>query len=212
VKAIEPLQTRTVLHAQVKVGGKPVDLLDVHQSLAQTDGNTAQLGFLADLAARWEKEGRVVVAGGDFNTNFAITRAGKAEPKGSYETPTDTLPEYADRYRGWTPGNVADPANLAAVERLKATMADYWSADRRAVLTADGATTPEAARAALAARAPGSAAHDALLLAADGASHKGAHKRFDNVLVSRNARVTAATIDQTATGSDHQPVYADLAL
>ncbi len=212
IKSIEPLQARTVLHAQVKVGGKTVDLLDVHQSLAMTDANTTQLGFLADLSARWEKEGHVVIAGGDFNTNFNFTQAARADAKGAYDTLTDTASEFADRYDGWTPGNAADAANLAALERLKATMQDYWTAPSRTVLVGGKAYTPEQARAALQALKPGTPAFREMLLAADGASHKGARKRFDNVLVSHNARVTTATIDHTATGSDHQPVYAEVTL
>lgn len=212
IKSIEPLQQRTILHAQVKVGGKAVDLLDVHQSLAMTDGNTAQLGYLADLSKKWEAEGRVVIAGGDFNTNFNFGKAAKTDAKGVYTTVTDTPREFADRYDGWTAGNAADPANLAAIDRLKATMQDYWTAPNRTVLKDGEAITPEQAREALKTLTPGTPAFREMLLAADGASHKGARKRFDNVLVSHNARVTAATIDHSATGSDHQPVYADVAL
>lgn len=212
IKSIEPLQGRTALHAQVKVGGKTVHLVDVHHSLAMTDANTAQVKHLAALAKGWAGRGDVVIAGGDFNTNFNLAKAGKADAKGDYTTPTDTPREFADRHDGWTAGNGADAANLEALEALKGTLQDAWTAPVRTVVTAKGALTPEQAREALKALKPGTPAFKAMLLAADGVSQLGGKKRFDNVLVSPNARVAAATVDQTATGSDHQPVYADVVL
>ena len=211
----EPLEGRSLLRATIRVGDRRIDILDTHLSLGDGRANASQIAALADYVAARKAEGRTVIAAGDFNANLALaTRPGRppaADAAGRYDTPTDTLAEFRDRY-GVGPGNIARPDVQAAASRLLGTMRPHWDAPDRSVIVEGAPLTPEQARAELAAgRAPvGSARHKQLLLAMDGATHLGARKRFDHVLATPDVRMASALVDQSATGSDHQPVLAEV--
>jgi endonuclease/exonuclease/phosphatase family metal-dependent hydrolase len=200
----EPLEGRSALEVQLQVGKRRVDVLDTHLSLYDAGANAEELRQLTALARRAEARGETVVVAGDFNANMALLPGG-VDAEG---TPTDTPAEFSRRYAGAAPGNVADPRVAAAGAQLCGELQGYWTATDRRVLTDEGELTPEQALAALPYADPARAAR--LRLAADGVSHLGARKRFDNILVSRDAYVALAAIDQTTRASDHQPVLADL--
>ena len=155
-----------------------------------------------------------MVAAGDFNTNFGLAGTlRKADPAGQVVTPTDTIEEFRARYPRSINGNIATPTGKAGADRLATELQSFWdAAATRTVIVDDKPMTPEEALAELASGRvkPGSGRHLELLRAADGISHLGASKRFDNVFVSRDAHVERALIDQTSRGSDHQPVLADI--
>ena len=154
----------------------------------------------------------MVLAAGDFNTNFALAGQGKADEAGAFDTFTDTPQEVRSRYDYRAIGNIADPANKAAVDELNATMTNFWTAENRTVLVDGQLMTPEQAQAELKSGKVDrkSERYQQLVKAMDGLTHLSAHKRFDNILSSRNARIESAHIDQTAKGSDHQPLMAEV--
>ncbi|MBM3268683.1 MAG: endonuclease/exonuclease/phosphatase family protein [Candidatus Sericytochromatia bacterium] len=210
---VEPLYQRSALRATLSVGGRKVDVLDTHLALGHAGSNAAQLRVLTDLAKQSVSKGHSVVVAGDFNTNFALAGKGEADPAGRFATPTDTVQEFLDRYPRSVVGNIATPEDKAAVDALLGVLDNSWdAAAERRIRRGDDASDPAAALAALGAgqAAPGSAAFDRLMNAADGVSHQGANKRFDNVLVSPDIQVERASIDHGATGSDHSPVLAVL--
>lgn len=213
-KETEPLAKRSILHAQIRVGDRVVDVLDTHLSLKHAPSNAAELQELADYAARLSDAGHTVVAAGDFNTNFALAGDNKADAAGTIETPTDTMAEFRARYPCSVRGNVATPEGKAGVDRLATELRSFWTeAANREVVVGGLPTTADAALGELKSGKvkAGSARYEQLQRAADGITHFGAGKRFDNVFVSRDARVERAVIDQTAQGSDHQPVLAEFA-
>jgi endonuclease/exonuclease/phosphatase family metal-dependent hydrolase len=210
----EPTGKRTILHASLKVGDRTVDVLANHLSIGDPTSNILQVGELADFARSLEEQGRTVVMAGDFNTNLALARPGVADPAGSDQTPTDTLAEFRSRYPGSIPGNIAAPGASAAIGKLLSVADSFWDAAARRQVLVDGTwIDPADALAQLAnGQVPrGTEQYRKLREAADGISHSGARKRFDNVLVSRDARIELARIDQTSRGSDHQPVLAEIA-
>lgn len=212
VLSIEPLEKRTILHARIKAGGRTIDVLDNHLALGYTAGNTRQLEHLAKLSKGLQAEGHTVIAAGDFNTNFQLAGQGKADAAGRIDTETDTAKEIKKRYKGVI-GNVGDPANKAALDRLLGEMQSYWDAAPTRTALVDGRLmTPEQAKALLRAEnpVPGSERYKKLLRAMDGVSHLAASKRFDNILASKDVKVASAHIDQTSTSSDHQAVATEL--
>lgn len=211
----EPLAKRSILHAQLRVGDRIVDVLDNHLSLKNAQSNAEELQELAAYARKLARQGHTVIAAGDFNTNFALAGEGRvADAAGRLETPTDTIEEFAARYPRSIGGNVVAPADKAAVDRLAAELPNFWTAaPDRQVIVRGRTMTPEEALEELRSGAvpPGGARYLELLKAADGITHLGANKRFDNIFVSRDARIQRALIDQTSKGSDHQPVLAEIA-
>jgi endonuclease/exonuclease/phosphatase family metal-dependent hydrolase len=209
-QSAEPLETRSVLRATLRVGGRAIDVLDTHLALGDEASNARQLERLATLVAEREQLGHAVVLAGDFNDNFSLARQGAADPKGVVATPTDTAQEFKDRYGSSVEGNIADARVASAARNLLEKMNYYWDApDRRVVLDGKVLSLDEV-RAELTRAAPGSPRQKELLKALDGTSHLTANKRFDNIFASKSLRIAASTIDQTARASDHQAVLAEV--
>lgn len=206
------LDSRHMLHATIQVGNRTVDVLDGHLTLFGAETNARQVAQIAELSRSLEAQGHTVIATGDWNTNFALAGEGQADPKGTYDTPTDTAAEFKDRTGYSTVGNNGNPADKAAMDRLIGQMNYFWNAESRSVLVEGQLMTPEQAQAELRSGKvdPKSDRHRALMLAADGATVLGADKRFDNIFASKDARFVSAHIDQTTRSSDHQPVVAEL--
>lgn len=211
----EPLEDRSMLTARLRVGGRTIEVVDTHLGLGDPKANAAQLQQLAALVEARRKAGATVIVAGDFNAHLGLaTAAGRTPPAdapGRFDTPTDTVAEYQDRY-GAGPGNIARAEVAAAAARLLGAATPYWDAADRTVIVEGAPMTPEQARAELASgRVPaGTARHKQLLLAMDGVTHLGARKRFDHVLATPDVRMERAVIDQSATGSDHQPILAEV--
>jgi endonuclease/exonuclease/phosphatase family metal-dependent hydrolase len=200
ITATEPLGRRSTLHVTLQVGNHTVDVLDPHLSSADHNDNTMQIGELADYAKQLGAKGHTVLMAGDFNADFMLKPNGN--PKGGA---TDTQAEWADRYHRSAPAS--DAASLAAMAKLDGTLQNYWdTAKRRSVLSKGQTITPEQAQAKLDA----GATDLALRRAADGVSHLGANRRFDNVFASKDVTIQEAYIDQDHAGSDHQPVMAEV--
>jgi endonuclease/exonuclease/phosphatase family metal-dependent hydrolase len=206
------LNKRHMTHATIQVGDRLIDVLSGHLTLVGTDQNTRQLDQIADLAAGYERAGHSVLVAGDWNTNMAVSGQGQADAKGAWDTATDTNAEFRQRHPGRGVGHQGNPANLAAIDRLRAGMNDFWDAPTRTVLVEGTMMTPEQALAELRAGKvdPQSPRHAALVRAADGSTLMGASKRFDNILASKDMRFETAHIDQTTQASDHQPVLAEV--
>lgn len=199
----EPAIARSALTASLDVGGRPIDVLDTHLSLFNPKGNAEQLRELNAMMRAREAKGRTVVLAGDFNTNLALADG--------FGTPTNTVAEWNRRYNrdGKSPvGNIADADVRDAAVKLLAGRRGFWDAEERTMKRADGDV--DAAAAARQLRL-GAVPTRALLEAADGISHPGARKRFDNIIVSRDVRLTHSVIDATTTASDHRPVMTTLA-
>lgn len=212
----ELMERRGVLEATVRVGARKIAFLDTHLTLRDAELNAAQLRELSEKAASYRKRGYEVVLVGDFNTNLAISGGkGKGAIAAGFDDQTDTVREFRTRY-GKGPGNIGHPENAKAAAKLAKTLRPAWDAtDRHHSITAgDPEMTPAEARALLKRRKPkrGSDEWARLTAAADGFTHLGANKRFDNVLVSPGLRVSNVAIDMTSTASDHQAVTAELNL
>lgn len=207
LKRVEPLESRGMLISTIEAGGKKIALIDTHLSLGVSAFNAKQLQELDVQAKKLREQGYEVVMMGDFNTNFNIraSKGGKGFVDG-----TDTVEEYRQRY-GKGAGNVEYPEDQKALNRLQEDFQPFWEADKRAVIDKQGnKTTPEEALTELKGTSKESARYAELVDIADGHSHLGADKRFDNILSS--LPVKEAWIDQGAKGSDHQPVFAELSL
>lgn len=209
-KGTEPLESRSVLRATIRVGGKALDVLDTHLSLGDEVSNARQLTRIAELVQQREKLGHTVLLAGDFNDNFSLVRPGLADPKGTTATPTDTVSEFQERYPKSVVGNVTEPAVAEAARALLDRMGYYWDAPDRRVILEGRAMTLDEVRAALAQEPAGTPRHAALLKALDGTSHLTANKRFDNILASKDVRFASSTIDQTTRASDHQAIVAEI--
>ncbi|MEZ0367704.1 MAG: endonuclease/exonuclease/phosphatase family protein [Candidatus Sericytochromatia bacterium] len=208
-KKFEALENRSLLRASLKIGQRTVEIVDTHLSLSNPEANATQLQQLSDYVVARRATGASVLIAGDFNTNFALT-GGAQDAPGQFQTPTDTLAEYVDRYQRH-PGNIADASDAAAARRLTSLLQSHWQAPERSVLSSEGSITPEDALKELPQVKRGSPRHKQLLYILDGVSHGGAAKRFDNLLASRDLKLVSSRIDQTATGSDHWPVLMEVA-
>lgn len=206
------LNKRHMTHATIQVGDRHIDVLSGHLTLVGTDQNTQQLNQIAELAKGYERAGHSVLVAGDWNTNLAVSGQGQADVRGAWDTATDTNAEYRNRHPGRGVGHQGNPENLAAIDRLRAGLNDFWDAPTRTVLVEGTMMTPEQALAELKAGKvdPKSARHAALLRAADGSTLMGSSKRFDNILASKDMRFETAHIDQTTQASDHQPVISEV--
>lgn len=206
------LNKRHMTHATIQVGDRLIDVLSGHLTLVGTDQNTRQLEQIADLAKGYERQGHSVLVAGDWNTNMAVSGEGRADAQGAWDTATDTNAEYRQRHPGRGVGHQGNPENLAAIDRLRAGLNDFWDAPTRTVLVEGTMMTPEQALAELRAGKvdPKSPRHAALVRAADGSTLMGASKRFDNILASKDMRFETAHIDQTTQASDHQPIISEV--
>lgn len=207
----ELTERRGVLEATIRTGGKPITFLDTHLTLADPQLNARQLAELSTRAAALKAQGHEVVLMGDFNTNLALKQGGEGGP--GFADATDTVSEYTQRY-GKGAGNIADATNMAAADQLRNTLRSAWDAagSRYAITEQDAQLTPEEARQQLASGTVrrGSDEWKRLTAAADGYTHLGANKRFDNLLVSDGLAVREAAIDMVSKASDHQGVIVDL--
>lgn len=204
---------RGVLEATFEAGGKRFAMLDTHLTLKDAQLNGKQLAELQRRAFELEAKGYEVILVGDFNSNLALRGGTTTEGKG-FTDETDTVSEWLQRYGRPSPGNIGHADNMRAADALRGSLNSAWEAsDRRYAVTAqDAELTPEEARALLAAGnvKRGSEEWKVLVAAADGVTHLGAEKRFDNILVSKDLQVEAASIDMVSKASDHQAVVADL--
>jgi len=214
----EAMEPRRVLETRIQVGDRSIDVWDTHLSLHDARSNALELERLGKLVGEAEQSGRTVVLAGDFNHNFGLARSGaRADPAGTFATPTDTAAEFRDRYPASVPGNVGDPAAQQAAQRLLGQLQDFWSAPVRHVVVDGRAIDPASVAGELQqlAEVPSRSAaqqrrFEQLKDAFDGNSHLTANKRFDNILSTRNVRIASALIDQTAHASDHQAVLAEI--
>jgi endonuclease/exonuclease/phosphatase family metal-dependent hydrolase len=209
----ELMERRGVLEATIQAGGKKIAFLDTHLTLNDADLNAAQMRELAAKSEALKKDGYEVVLVGDFNSNLAIKDGAPTTGGTAFADATESAAEYRARY-GKTAGNIGDADDLAAAARLTSILSSAWetAASRSAITPGDAELTPDEARAALAERKPakGSDEWKRLTAAADGATHLGANKRFDNILVSGGLPVAKVAIDMMSSASDHQLVAADL--
>lgn len=204
---------RGSLEATFTAGGRKFAVLDTHLTLNDPQLNAAQLAILREKAAAYEAKGYQVVMMGDFNTNLALSN-GASTPGAAFSDETDTVAEWKARYGKGSAGNVGDAANMRAADALRQELKPAWEAavKRYSVTTHDAEMTPDEARALLAKGdvAKGSPEWKVLAAAADGITHLGADKRFDNILVSEGLEVREAAIDMTSKASDHQIVTAEV--
>lgn len=100
------------------------------------------------------------------------------------------------------------------MDQLVGQLQSFWDAPSRTIRSGGQESTPAQALAILRTGRikPGTPEYDRLALVADGSTVLGAHKRFDGILVSRDAEVRSAYIDQDTRASDHQPVLAEVRL
>ncbi len=205
---------RGVLEATFEAGGKKFAMLDTHLTLKDAQLNGRQVAELDRRAKELEAKGYEVLLVGDFNTNLSL-KGGKTTDGKAFADQTDTVAEWKQRYGHPNAGNIANADNMRAADGLRGTLQSAWeTSDKRySVTTRDAELTPEEARALLAEgkAKPGSEEWKVLASAADGVTHLGAAKRFDNILVSQDLHVTEAAIDMVSKASDHQAVIADLA-
>lgn len=205
---------RGVLAATFEAGGKKFAMLDTHLTLKDARLNGQQLDELRRRSREYRAQGYEVILVGDFNTNLALKGGETTDGKG-FADPTDTVSEFKQRYGHPSAGNIADPDNMRSADALRSELQSAWesSGKRYSITAKDAELTPEEARELLAKgeAKPGSGEWKVLAAAADGVSHLGAAKRFDNILVSKDLRVKAAAIDMVSRASDHQAVIADLA-
>jgi endonuclease/exonuclease/phosphatase family metal-dependent hydrolase len=206
------LNKRHMTHATIAVGDRKIDVLSGHLTLNGLSQNTMQVDQIAKLARGYEQQGHSVLVAGDWNTNLAIHGDGRADAKGAWDSATDTNAEFRDRHPGRAVGHQGNAENLAALDRLRSGLNDFWDAPNRTVLVDGTLMTPEQALAELKSGKvdPTSDRHAALVRAADGSTLMGASKRFDAVLASKDLRFESAHIDQTTEASDHQPVVTEV--
>lgn len=207
-------ERRGALEATVKVGDRRVTMLDTHLTLNDAELNALDMRALKQRAAELKRAGHEVVLVGDFNTHLGIKQKG-VDRGAAFVDETDTKAEFRARY-GKGAGNIQSEANMTAATELTTELGSVWDkASKRYALTDfDAELTPDEARERLSKQAPkrGSDAWKVLTGAADGLTHLGANKRFDNILVSEGLPVLEASIDMQTKASDHQAVIADLAL
>lgn len=210
----ELVERRGALEATVKVGDRRVTMLDTHLTLHDARLNALDMRALQRRAAELKRQGHEVVLVGDFNSHLGIKPDG-VDRGAAFVDETDTKGEFRARY-GKSAGNIEHPENAEAASALGRELRSAWDAARKryAGTGFDAELTPEEARERLAKEAPkrGSEAWKVLTGAADGLTHLGANKRFDNILVSEGLPVVEAAIDMRSKASDHQAVVADLAL
>lgn len=204
----EPLERRSAGIATLKVGGKSLDVIDTHLSLYSSRANASELRELDALVEAKKRAGHSVLVAGDFNTNFALARAGLARGPNGALTPTDTFEEFRARYGGKVEGNAASAEDRAAMRALLEGMSSHWDEGSRSMRLGGREWTPEAALAELDSGRvkEGSARWKALWQVVDGISHAGAGKRFDNLLASPDLAFVRTAIDADARASDHRPV------
>lgn len=206
-------ERRGVLEATFETGGKKFAMLDTHLTLKDARLNGQQLTELQRKAQDYRAKGYEVILVGDFNTNLAL-KEGKTTEGNGFADPTDTVAEFKQRYGHPSAGNITDAANMRAANGLRGELQSAWeTSDKRYSITSkDAELTPEEARAMLASGKvqKGSDEWKVLTATADGMTHLGAAKRFDNILVSKDLKVTQTAIDMASKASDHQAVMADL--
>lgn len=211
-KSFEPLETRSMLNVSLKVGNKEVEIIDTHLSLGNSKANSEQIEQLTDYINQQKAKGKIVIAAGDFNTNFSLAGNGIQDKAGELNTPTDTLQEFSERYKVGV-GNISNSEVKKQADRLVSMTNSAWNKAEKKFAIVDGKKiTPEQALNELKSGKidKNSPKYKALLSVIDGNTHLGANKRFDNIFTTKNVKINSVTIDQTTKASDHQPVTVDL--
>lgn len=157
-----------------------------------------------------------------------------ADAPGVLATATDTNTEWSERYPG-SLGNIGEPLADMNAGRLSRRLQSHWEAAKRTTLVAGLPVSPEDALGQLKAgrtflhaghfvtrqeaerNMPGVSVDFAdlrlpLMDALDGHTHGAAHKRFDNIFVSRTARIAAVAVGERQEASDHDPVAIEIQL
>lgn len=188
-------EDRGILGAELLLGQRRIEILNSHFALGDAVINRENLIQLHAFAHALRIKGFEIVLLGDFNTHFGLLTE-------------EAQCRYLSTY-GRSPGSIVHPWLRATVRTLLEEFPSAWEkALSRLVLLGDEEVTSEEAREKLAQCEPGSACWHRWLDAADGNTHPGAHKRFDNILTL--LPVEWVRLDLNSRASDHSPIVAQL--
>ncbi len=235
-KVGELAEDRGALRVTLQVGGRAVDLFDVHHTLGDAGLNASQLRQLNALAAESRKAGREVVVTGDFNANTMIKQDGswwsaqRDARRGAYDK-TDTVEEFQARYGTLAntlgdanAGNIANSGVRKAFQELMRLAPDAWDgvADARTRRPDGSLHSAQEARKRLNSGKvkEGSEEWRRLQDVADGTTLTAGTrkdgttpamgKRFDAFFATLTPAMVE--IDRSTTASDHQPLIAHFEL
>lgn len=222
-KAGELNEDRGALRATLRIGGRSVDVFDVHHTLGDAKLNADQLTQLTGLVRQSAGQGREALVVGDFNANLLVRSEGSwwDAHRGPYDR-TDTGEEFQARYGSWWGslgdaglGNIGVESVRTALAGLEAVVPSSFETARETVVRQPDQSllSPEEAIRRLNSGAvdQGSAEWYRLQDAADGATLTYANgmasgKRFDGVFATPGLAPRRLEIDRTSRASDHQPV------
>ncbi|MGE5707399.1 MAG: endonuclease/exonuclease/phosphatase family protein [Bacteroidota bacterium] len=188
-------EDRGILGAELLLGKRRLEILNVHFALGDPFINQENLLQLHAFAHALRIRGFELVLLGDFNSHFGLLTE-------------EAQRLYLETY-GRSPGSIVHPCLRTSVRALLEEFPSVWEkAPTRTVLLGKEELPPEEARERLSRCEPGSDCWHRWLDAADGNTHQGAHKRFDNILTL--LPVEWARLDLESRASDHSPLVAQL--